>query len=199
MEIEAFLLDLCLKCSFYVIQAEAYEKLHCAITLLICFELRTQLTDGQGIPKLVWLQISLFLTWYCPKILKNNLNASLFICREFEMCLLNTDQLESVYPQCNIGQQEAFYMHYLIIAVDSLGEYPGLMLLLWLCLQHSLQSVCWEATQSSRTPTSAPPSAPAGCNSQPCRTLFVTTPSLQAGTSFRSLTSQTVCQPSVWR
>lgn len=89
--------------------------------------------------------------------------------------------------------------HILIIGIDSLGVHPALMLCVWLYLQFSLQSVRRAATQSWRTPTAAPPSAPAGCSSHPCRTSSVITPSLRAGTSFRFLTSQPACPPSVWR
>lgn len=120
----------------------------------------------------------------------------------FEMFLLNTGhrpQARVDVHNTTFGQQKAFRIQYLNIATDSLGENPVLMLSLWLCLQCFLQSVRQEATRSSRTPTVAPPSAPAGCSSHPCRTSSVTTPSHRAGTSFRFLTSQRVCPPSVWR
>lgn len=66
-------------------------------------------------------------------------------------------------------------------------------------LQASLQSVCLVVIPSFRTPTAAPPSAPAGCSSRPCRSSSATTPSPRAGTSSRSSTSQPACPPSVWR
>lgn len=71
--------------------------------------------------------------------------------------------------------------------------------LMFFCLQASLQSVCLVVTPSFRTPTAAPPSAPAGCSSRPCRISSATTPSPRAGTSSRSSTSQPACPPSVWR
>lgn len=88
---------------------------------------------------------------------------------------------------------------YVITGTDSPGEHPVLMLSLWLYLQCSLQSVSQAATPSSRTPTVAPPSAPAGCSSRPCRTSSVTTPSFRAGTSFRYLTNRPACPRDVWR
>lgn len=86
-----------------------------------------------------------------------------------------------------------------IICTESLGLSPVLILSLWLHLQFPLQSARQAATPSSRTPTAAPPSAPAGCSSPPCRTLSATTPSLRDGTSFRFLISRRACPPSVWR
>lgn len=79
------------------------------------------------------------------------------------------------------------------------GFLAGGGVLMLFCLQASLQSVCLVVMPSFRTPTAAPPSAPAGCSSRPCRISSATTPSPRAGTSSRSSTSQPACPPSVWR
>lgn len=132
----------------------------------------------------------------CPQSLVSVLSPFRFTLKCF--CWTQASWRVDVH-NTTFGQQKAFRIQYLNIATDSLGENPVLMLSLWLCLQCFLQSVRQEATRSSRTPTVAPPSAPAGCSSHPCRTSSVTTPSHRAGTSFRFLTSQRVCPPSVWR
>lgn len=105
-----------------------------------------------------------------------------------------------VHSSCAVGVHNSVFVlqnAFLVFdSIDSLGVPPLLILSFF---QFSLRSVRRAATPSSRTPTEAPPSAPAGCSSRPCRTSSATTPSLRAGTSFRSLTSRPACPPSVWR